>query len=235
LMLIKNDPDHRLITNYQKEQTQGMSAGETRKMEWPTPDSGVRVWPKTPYGGAYPTVHKLEWPMDSRVRIWPEMPHDGAYFHRALTRRTSMADVDNLLAAINAEQREFKQVISPPASPEAIERLRRYAQDTLRTVLPESYVTFLARSDGLVFNGYSIYAATEQRKPYYQPGFVETNEILGEGDDRYVYYGEDSITQYAQDRTNGAWVALDVPSWDVMDTFPSFDAMLAHVLREAVE
>jgi hypothetical protein len=28
---------------------------------------------------------------------------------------------------------------------------------------------------------------------------------------------------------------LDVPSWDVMDTFPSFDAMLAHVLREAVE
>ena len=139
-----------------------------------------------------------------------------------------MFDIDELLAAINAEE-----PTRPPASPEAIERLRRYARDTLRTDLPEGYLTFLARNDGLVFNGYSIYAASEQRRPYYQPGFVEVNEVFGGPEDGYVYYGQDSITQYAQDRTSGAWVALDVPSWDVMDTFPSFDAMLTQVLRDA--
>jgi hypothetical protein len=48
-----------------------------------------------------------------------------------------------------------------------------------------------------------------------------------------VYYGDDSITLYAQDWTSSAWVALDVPSWDVVATFPSFDAMLAQVLRDA--
>ncbi len=57
LVLIKNDPDHMLITRYQIEQTQGMSAGQTRKLEWPMPDSQVRVWPETPDGGAYPTKH----------------------------------------------------------------------------------------------------------------------------------------------------------------------------------
>jgi hypothetical protein len=57
LVLIKNDPDHMLITRYQNGETRGMSAGETRRLEWPMPDQQVSVWPKTPNGGAYPTVH----------------------------------------------------------------------------------------------------------------------------------------------------------------------------------
>jgi hypothetical protein len=83
-------------------------------------------------------------------------------------------------------------------------------------------------------NGYGIYAATEQKRPYW-PGFVEVNGILSAGGERYVFYGDSSIDLYAQDRRSGAWVTLDRPSLDVVATFPSFDAMLAHVLREAVE
>jgi hypothetical protein len=145
-----------------------------------------------------------------------------------------MSDIDDLLAAINVRKCKFAQAVSPPASPEAIERLRRFARDTLRTDLPEGHVRFLGRNDGLAFNNCEIYAATEKKKPYL-PGFVETNEILGEGDDRFVYYGGTSNTLYGQDRTSMAWVALDVPSLDVMDTFPSFDAMLAQVLRESLQ
>ena len=145
-----------------------------------------------------------------------------------------MSEIDDLLAGINAEERKFKQPIRPPASPEAITRLRKLARDTLRTDLPEGYVTFLGKTDGLDFNGYGIYAATEQKKPY-RAVFVEVNEILSVGGERYVFYGDSSIDLYAQDRTSGAWVTLDRPSLDVVATFPSFDAMLAHVLREAVE
>jgi hypothetical protein len=57
LVLIKNDPDHMLITQYQNKLTKGMSAGQTRQLEWPMPDQQVRVWPETPGGGAYPTKH----------------------------------------------------------------------------------------------------------------------------------------------------------------------------------
>jgi hypothetical protein len=235
LMLIKIDPDHYLITNYQKQQTRGMSAGQTRNLEWPMPDSRVRIWPKIPEGGAYPTVHKLEWPMpDPRARIWPKIPDDGAYFHRALTRKASMSPIDDLLGAINAELRESGRALPSPASPEAIERLRRYVRDTFRTDLPEGYVTFLGRNDGLVFNTYKIYAATQQRKPYF-PGFVEVNEVLGGPEERYVFYGDSSIDLYAQDRTSMAWVTLDQPAQSVMDTFPSFDALLTQVLRDALD
>ena len=235
LVLIKQDPDHKLITNYQNEQTRGMSAGQTRKMEWPMPDARVRIWPKTRDGGAYPTVHKLEWPMpDCRVRTWPKIPDGGPYSHRALTTRASMSDIDDLLAAIDARKRKFARTMRPPAPAEAIERLRRFAWDTLRTDLPEGYVTFLGRSDGLSFNGYEIYAATEQRKPYYLSGFVEANEILGGPDAEYVFYGETGDELYAQDRTSGVWAALDRPSLSVLETFPSFDALLAQVLRDAL-
>jgi hypothetical protein len=234
LMLIKTDPDHYLITVYQKQRTRGMSAGETWELEWPMPDSRVSIWPKTPDGGAYPAVHKLEWPMSGpQVRIWPKTLDGAGYptVHKA--GEQTMSDIDELLANIYAEKRA--EMIEPPASPKEIERLRRLVWDTLRTNLPEGYVTFLGKTDGLVFNGYMIYGSTERRKPYFLSGFVEANEIFGEADDRYVYYGQSSIDIYAQDRTSGAWVTLDRPSWDVVATFPSFDAMLAHVLREAVE
>jgi hypothetical protein len=146
-----------------------------------------------------------------------------------------MSDIEDLLAAIDARKRKFARTMRPPASPEAIERLRRYARDTLRTDLPESYVTFLGMTDGLVFNSYAIYAATEQRKPYFLSGFAEANEILGTSDDRYVFYGESSIDLYAQDRTSMAWVTLNLPGLDVMAAFPSFDALLAQVFRDAVK
>ena len=146
-----------------------------------------------------------------------------------------MSDVDDLLGTIDARKRKFARMPSPPASSEAIERLRRYARDTLQTDLPKGYVTFLGRTDGLDFNGYAIFAATEQRRPYYLPGFVEVNEMLSEGGARYVFYGDTGDELYAQDRMSGAWVALDRPSLSVLETFPSFDAMLAQVLRCAVE
>jgi hypothetical protein len=50
-----------------------------------------------------------------------------------------MLDIDDLVAEINAEQREFEQTIWLPASPDAIVRLRRLAWDGLGTDLPEDY------------------------------------------------------------------------------------------------
>jgi hypothetical protein len=41
LVLIKSDPDHMLITQYQIKQTEEMSAGQTQQLEWPMPDSQV--------------------------------------------------------------------------------------------------------------------------------------------------------------------------------------------------
>lgn len=145
-----------------------------------------------------------------------------------------MSETEDLLARINQEKREFNQTIWPPATPAAVERLRAHARDTLRTELPAGYVAFLQRNDGLDFNGYVIYGATEHAKPFLS-GFAEANARLADPPAKYVFYGDTGDALYAQERGSGAWVALDRPSLDVIKEFPSFDAMLAQVLRDACE
>ena len=78
-----------------------------------------------------------------------------------------------------------------------------------------------------------IYGATEHKKPFLS-GFFEANERLGSPQARHVYYGDTSGQPCTQDRTSRAWVALD-RSLDIIATFPSFDAMLTKVLRDAIE
>jgi hypothetical protein len=96
------------------------------------------------------------------------------------------------------------------------------------------YLRFLGRNDGLDFNGHVIYGATEHKEPFLS-AFVEANERLGGPQTRHVFYGHTGNQFYAQDRASRAWVALNRPSLDVIATFPSFDAMLAKALRDAVE
>jgi hypothetical protein len=145
-----------------------------------------------------------------------------------------MSATEALLQRIDAEKREYDQTIWPPAAEEAIDRLRAHARETLKTEAPEGYVALLRRNDGVEFNSYAIYGATEHKQPFLA-GFIEANARLVDSPSRFVFYGETGNTLYAQDRTDGRWVALDAPSLDVVDEFDSFDAMLERVLREACE
>jgi hypothetical protein len=145
-----------------------------------------------------------------------------------------MSETEDLLQRIDAEKRQYNQKIWPPATDEAIERLRAYVSRTLQAELPEDYAAFLRRNDGLDFNGYVIYGATEKKEPFLE-GFVEANERLADPPPRFVFYGDTGNTLYAQERASGRWVALDVPSLDVVDKFDSFDTMLEHILRKAYE
>jgi hypothetical protein len=52
LVLIRNNPDHMLITNHQNAATRGLEPGEARHLEWPVPDQPTPVWPERPGGGA---------------------------------------------------------------------------------------------------------------------------------------------------------------------------------------
>jgi hypothetical protein len=143
-----------------------------------------------------------------------------------------MSATEVLLWRIDAEKRAYDQAIWPPADEETIDRLRAHARQTLKTELPESYIALLRRNDGVEFNSYAIYGATEHKQPFLG-GLIEANARLADPPSRFVLYGETGNTLYAQDRTNDRWVTLDAPSLDVVNEFDTFDAMLEHVLREA--
>ncbi len=52
LVLIRNNPDHILITNHQNLVTKGLEPGQTRVVSWPVPDKPTGVWPDAPGHGA---------------------------------------------------------------------------------------------------------------------------------------------------------------------------------------
>jgi hypothetical protein len=54
LVLIRNNPDHMLITNHQNLVTKGLEPGQTRVVSWPVPDEPTGVWPDAPGHGPVP-------------------------------------------------------------------------------------------------------------------------------------------------------------------------------------
>lgn len=52
LVLIKNSPDHQLLTNHQRWTTQGLRTGDTDTIPWPTFPPNTKIWPP-PGGGAF--------------------------------------------------------------------------------------------------------------------------------------------------------------------------------------
>ncbi len=54
VVLIRNDPDHMLVTNHQNAVTRGMEPGDTRQVEWPMPQEPTAIWPDRPGAGALP-------------------------------------------------------------------------------------------------------------------------------------------------------------------------------------
>lgn len=45
LVLIRTNPEHRLVTAYQAAARRGMQPGDTRLVQWPMPPAGTLVWP----------------------------------------------------------------------------------------------------------------------------------------------------------------------------------------------
>lgn len=89
----------------------------------------------------------------------------------------------------------------------------------------EDYVTFLGRNDGLDFNGHVIYGATEHKASILSGLSSRTSNLASGARVLPRHLRPD----YAQDRTNRAWVALDRPSLGFIATFPSFDAIPSKV------
>jgi hypothetical protein len=145
-----------------------------------------------------------------------------------------MSQVDDVIALVQAAQRDAGEDPTPPADAQAIAQLRQYAADQLHAAVPESYMAFLQRNDGLAFNGTTIYGATE-REDDVPLSFRQINEIFSQSDRGYVLYGQTGDELFAQHVTSGAWHMLDRPSLDVIESFPTFEALLERVLRDACE
>jgi hypothetical protein len=142
-----------------------------------------------------------------------------------------------LLARVRALREEYGSSLQPPATKAEIDGLIGSAKKSLSYDLPTEYIDFLRVANGLMWNGFQVYAATiveiVGKKNRHIGGFVETNLQLWEIQENrpFIAFGETGNAEYAFDKRSSQFVELDHPSLDVIGTHPSFNALLCHILE----
>jgi hypothetical protein len=142
-----------------------------------------------------------------------------------------------LLREVAEAQSKYGERQRPPCRPEALERLRERARRELDAELPEGYVAFLREQDGLNWNGLFIYACETTEAgdagDARIEGFVEAN--LTWRDDEtfrdYLVFGEGNMDLYVRQLPSGDYRTIDRVPGNLIETHPSFDALLAAALK----
>ena len=134
----------------------------------------------------------------------------------------------DLLIEVEKIEVKYGNALKKPALDTEIIKMNETIQEKLgHIVLPESYIVFLKKINGLDFNGLVIYGVDEVH------GFIETNEIWYENkwQKQYVFFGDSDTAWYCFDLKAGVYVELDKPSGTFIQSFECFDSMLKEALE----
>jgi hypothetical protein len=145
------------------------------------------------------------------------------------------------LESIRAWARSRGYPAQSPASESALAALKQASLARLGYEVDPQYLEFLSQSDGLAFNGYTVFAShvvpLAAHPDRLLGGFVETNVQLREAgaNRRFIAFGETGNERYVFDVKRNMFAELDHPSLDVLRDFASFDDMLTYMLSRALE
>jgi hypothetical protein len=145
-----------------------------------------------------------------------------------------------LLREVAGQVRRFGSVPQPPCDEAGLRALRLRVRDELGLAVPGAFEAFLRHADGLNWNGLYLYpsatVALAGNPDVVLAGLVESNldhrEVAGLED--VLVFGHDSLDLYAWRSTTDEYQILDLVPRDVMETVPSFDALLTAALRRSL-
>ncbi|WP_044338670.1 YrhA family protein [Rossellomorea aquimaris] len=144
-----------------------------------------------------------------------------------------------LLIEIKKIEEKYGSSLRNPASDSEIIKMNHIVQQKLgNIIIPEPYIEFLKKVNGLDFNGLVMYGVDEDllEKEIDEEihGFIETNELWYENDwqKQYIFLGDSDTACY--DTKEKVYVELDKPSGTLIQSFKSFDAMLSNALETII-
>jgi hypothetical protein len=147
---------------------------------------------------------------------------------------------EDSLKQIQEQTRSWGDPNQSPASKTSLEHLETMSEATLDYEVSPDYLHFLALTDGLHFNGFVVFASATVPIAGYADrfigGFVESNLKLRDSEvhRRLVVFAEAGDEIYVFDQRRRTFARLDHPSLDPLDTFGSFDEMMAFLLDRAL-
>ena len=144
------------------------------------------------------------------------------------------------LDKIMEELDSYGEQASAPATVNEIARLKAIAELQLKKELPAQYMDFLKNVNGIEFDGFIIYGVDKELmdNECNQPvrGIIENNLLWyeAEGQDKFLFLGESSISWYVHSPREDAYMELDKPSGSECDRFGEFNLMLNKILSDVL-
>ena len=143
--------------------------------------------------------------------------------------------VEARLLKLRANLNEAEKYLGPPLGRSDVDALQSLVLSTLGITLPESYLGFLSRHDGLAAAGVFLYSSTSRS---YRDGgsalaLVEMNLLACDQGSMggYVELGESDMDCYVFEFATGRYQVRDKVAFDnVYEEFTSLDGLLCHII-----
>lgn len=146
-----------------------------------------------------------------------------------------------LLKKVEAEQNSFGEKLQPACSEESLYKFLKEVMMEFNLNLPQDYAEFLRKNNGFDWNGVVIYACDTTPIAEHEnrtiSGFVEMNQIYRE-DERFndlLVFGSDGMDIYVQRISTGEFQIIDEVAYELIETLPSFDALLSKALERSLQ
>lgn len=141
------------------------------------------------------------------------------------------------LERIKEEHQKFKLQLQPPGDEESLGILQELAHTKLCTTVHPPYLKFLRITNGLDWDGLTIFAATTTLIVGYEDrwiqGFVEANLAYRDFSpmNDFIVFGEDDLLIFVYDLKKCEYQTRDRIAMDVIDIFFSFEELILHALQ----
>ena len=153
-----------------------------------------------------------------------------------------LEQLSDYLHQMQAEDARFGDHSQPPAVSGALTELRQRVHEKFDYELPKAYMAILALSDGVNFNGYTLYASKTLPiigcPDRFIEGFIEANDLwedYGNNTDHHLLvFGETGDDLFLFDRQDEKFKVTDKVGGDAYQEFDSFEELVEQLFKNAL-
>ena len=154
----------------------------------------------------------------------------------------TLEELSGYLQQMQAEDARFGDQSQPPATSDSLVALRQQVREKFNYELPSAYGAVLALSDGVNFNGYTLYASKTLPITGYTDrfieGFMEANNLwidyAQNTDHQLLMFGETGDDLYLFDQRAQQFHVTDKVSGDIYQAFDTFEELAGQLFKEAL-
>ena len=142
--------------------------------------------------------------------------------------------IEQLVTTIQRLRRENDEFVPPPASEAAIATLASQFQVEFGLALPEAYQRVLRLSDGVMFDGLTIWPTHAYW--LFRESLVAANRDLRETiEESLVYFGKRDDIVFVLDLHRQVYAALEMSGLSEWETFGDAEALITFMLQRVVD